>query len=192
MTTASAMQRTLPNAPAVVSIRAHKRSVRQLGHWTSARHIDVRASQSSVMLDLRSTQIEAGDIEIHLDIDHTRVKLLVPDGAIVEHDEVRRVGRCGVVDWSGTPAPEGRTIRIVGEMRRSQLRINRGGVAIVSAMLTRNYLDDLRRAFRENHVRSLRDMRRAYREGRWTTIDDPGRSVGAPCWETVRSRRQKL
>jgi hypothetical protein len=61
-------------------------------------------------------------------------------------------------------------------MRRSELRINRGGVAIVAAMLTGEYLADLRRAFRDNRVGSLRDMQDAYREGRWTTIDDPGRS----------------
>ena len=67
-------------------------------------------------------------------------------------------------------------IRLLGEMRRSELRINRGGVAIVAAMLTGEYLADLRRAFRDNRVGSLRDMQDAYREGRWTTIDDPGRS----------------
>ena len=49
-------------------------------------------------------------------------------------------------------------IRIVGEMRRSELRINRGGVAIVAAMLTGEYLEDLRRAFRDNQVGSLKDI----------------------------------
>jgi hypothetical protein len=44
-------------------------------------------------------------------------------------------------------------------------------------MLTGDYLVDLRRAFRANHVTSLADVRTAYREGRWTTIDDPGRSA---------------
>jgi hypothetical protein len=68
-------------------------------------------------------------------------------------------------------------VRIGGEMRSSELRINRGGIAIVSAMLTSEYLADLRRAFRANHVASLADVRTAYREGRWTTIDDPGRSA---------------
>jgi len=60
-------------------------------------------------------------------------------------------------------------------MRSSELRVNRGGIAIVSAMLTREYLDDLRRAFRETRAGSLEDVQRAYREGRWTTIEDPGR-----------------
>src|SRR6202011_4207368 len=108
---------------------------------------------------------------INLDIDHSMVKLLVPEGAIVDDGDLRRVGHCGLVDWSGTPAPGGRVIRLLGELRRSEVRINRGGVAIVSAMLTGEYLADLRRAFRDNRVGSLRDIQDAYREGRWTTIE---------------------
>jgi hypothetical protein len=160
-----------------VRIRAHGRQVRRLGHWTTARRFDVRTSRGSVVLDLRSTRIEAGDIRIHLDADHAMVKLLVPEDAVVDHQDVRRVGRCGLVDWSGRPAPGGRVIRIDGELRASELRVNRGGIAIVSAMLTREYLADLRQAFHANHVNSLADVREAYREGRWTTIDDPGRTA---------------
>jgi hypothetical protein len=167
-------------APSVVQdtvrIGAHARSIRRLGHWTTARRLDVRASRGSVVLDLRSPRIGPGDIEIALDVDHSMVKLLVPEDAVIDHDDVRRVGRCGFVDWSGNPAPGGRVIRLGGELRRSELRINRGGIAIVAAMLTGEYLADLRRAFRANHVTSLADVRTAYREGRWTTIDDPGRS----------------
>jgi len=160
-----------------VRIQLHGRSVRELGHWTSARSFVVRATRSSVVLDLRSPRIEPGDIQVALDVDHSMVKLLVPEDAVVDHDDVRRIGRCGFVDWSGAPAPDGRVIRIGGEMRGSELRINRGGIAIVSAMLTREYLADLKRAFRANQVTSLKDVRAAYREGRWTTIDDPGRSA---------------
>ena len=72
------------------------------------RRFDVRASRGTVLLELRSPRIPAGDIEIRLDLDHAMVKLLVPDGATLDHDDVRRVGRCGYVDWSGTPAPGGR------------------------------------------------------------------------------------
>ena len=160
-----------------VRISAHGRAHRSLGHWTTARRFDVRASGASVTLDLRSGHIEPGDIEIALDADRTMVKLLVPEDAVVDHDDVRRVGRCGLTDWGGGPQAEGRVIRLRGEMRRSELRINRGGVAIVAAMLTREYLADLERAFRANHVTSLADARTAYREGRWTTIDDPGRTA---------------
>jgi hypothetical protein len=158
-----------------VGIRAHGSSIRRLGHWTTARRFDVRASRGSVILDLRSPRIEPGDVEIALDVDRSMVKLLVPEDAVIDHDDVRRVGRCGLVDWGGGPATGGRVIRLGGEMRRSELRVNRGGIAIVSAMLTGEYLADLQQAFRANHVSSLGDVQTAYREGRWTTIDDPGR-----------------
>lgn len=175
--THTAASETPPVVGETVRISAHNRSVRKLGHWTTARRYEVRASRGSVILDLRSPRIQPGDIEISFDIDHSMVKLLVPEGAIVEHADVRRIGRCGFVDWSGGPASGGRLIRVVGEMRRAELRINRGGIAIVSAMLTREYLADLRRAFRENRISSLREVQEAYRDGRWTTIEDPGRSA---------------
>jgi hypothetical protein len=168
---------TVSETEGTVRIRAHNRAIRRMGHWTTARRFDVRASRSSVILELRSTGIEPGDIEINIDLDHSMIKLLVPEGANVDDSDLRRVGRCGLVDWSGVPANGGRVIRVVGEMRRSELRINRGGVAIVSAMLTGEYLADLQRAFRENHVRSLKDMQVAYRNGNWTTVEDPGRSA---------------
>jgi hypothetical protein len=167
---------TQPDADGTVRIQAHNRSIRRMGHWTTARRFDVRGSQGSVILELRSPRIESGEIEVNFDIDHSMVKLLVPEGAIVDDGDLRRVGRCGLVDWSGVPAPGGRVIRLLGEMRRSELRINRGGVAIVAAMLTGEYLADLRSAFRDNQIGSFKDMRDAYREGRWTTIEDPGRS----------------
>jgi hypothetical protein len=154
---------------------AHKRSVRRLGHWTTGRHIDVLASRGSVILDLRSTVIEDGDIEVSLDVDHAMVKLLVPDDAVIDDGELRRFGRCGLVDWGGSGATGGRLIRVRGEMRGSELRVNRGGIAIVSAMLTGEYLADLRRAWRDNRIGSLKDLQEAYREGRWTTVEDPGR-----------------
>lgn len=158
-----------------VSIRAHYSAVKRLGHWTTARRFDVRATRGTVLLDLRSHRIEAGDIEIHLDIDHAMVKLLVREGAIIDQDELRRVEYGKVKDWTGTGEPGGRRILLLGEMRKSEVRVHRGGVAILSAMLTREYLDDLRRAYREARITSIDDLRRAYREGRWTTVDDPGR-----------------
>lgn len=160
-----------------VPIRAHYSAVRKLGHWTRARRFDVRATRGTVLLDLRSNRIEDGDVEIHLDIDHAMVKLLVPEGATIDHDELRRVGSGKVKDWTGTGAPGERTIHLSGEMRKAEVRVHRGGVAIVSAMLTREYLADLSRAFREAGITSIDDIRRAYREGRWTTVEDPGRVI---------------
>ena len=160
-----------------VQVRAHSSGVRKLGNWTTARRFNVGASSGSVILDLRSPHIEPGEIEIQLDVDHSMVKLLVPEDSSVDHGDLRRVGRCGFVDWGGCGAEDGRVIRITGELRGSELRVNRGGIAIVSAVFTGEYLGDLRRVIAENRIRSLKDLQHAFREGRWTTIDDPGRSV---------------
>ena len=143
-----------------VRIRAHGRVTRRLGHWTSARHLDVRASRGSALIDLRSPQIAAGDIRVDLDIDHAVVRLLVPDGAVIDGDEVRRVGRGRVKDWTGTPAAGGRRIVLGGEMRRAEVRVYRGGVAILVAMGSREY---------------IADALQARRDGRFPTIDDPSR-----------------
>jgi hypothetical protein len=154
-----------------VPIRAHGAVMRRLGHWTRSRQFDVRASRGVVTLDLRSRQIPAGDIEIHLDIDHAVVRLLVPEGAVVDSDEVRRVGRGRVKDWfypaggSGGSSPRagtagGRRIVLGGEMRHGEVRLYRGGIAILAAMCSREYVTD---------------ARQARREGRLPIIDDPSR-----------------
>ncbi len=159
-TAAQATTAADPAAEETARIRAHYRVVKKLGHWTTARSLDVRASRGSVLLDLRSPRIAAGDIEIQLDIDHAMVKLLVPNGAIVDDGEARRVGRGRVKDWTGTGAPGGRRILLRGELRNAEVRVHRGGIAILSAMCSREY---------------LADARRARREGRLPMIDDPAR-----------------
>jgi hypothetical protein len=141
-------------------VRAHGRTVKRLGHWTNERQFDVRASRGIVVLDLRSPGIADGDLEISLDIDHAVVKLLVPDGAVIDDADTRRIGRCRVKDWTGIAAPGGRRIVLTGEMRSAEVRVHRSGIAILSAMCSREY---------------LADARQARREGRYPTIDDPSR-----------------
>jgi hypothetical protein len=141
-------------------VRAHSAVTRRLGHWTSARHLDVRASRGAVLLDLRSPRIPAGDIRVDLDLDHAVVRLLVPEDAVIDGDDVRRVGRGRVKDWTGTAAPGGRRIVLAGEMRSAEVRVYRGGVAILAAMCSREY---------------IADALQARREGRFPTIDDPAR-----------------
>jgi hypothetical protein len=140
-----------PTDTETVQIRAHHRVVKNLGDWTTARRFDVRSSGGLVVLDLLLPEIEPGEIEIALDIDHTTVKLLVPDGAVIDDDDLRRVGRGRVKDWTGTPAPDGRRIKLVGEMRSSEVRVHRGGVAILSLLPTR-HRDQVRRARREGRL----------------------------------------
>lgn len=134
------------------NIRAHNDSIRRSGPWTTARRFDVRASSSSVLLDLLLPEIAEGEIEIAVDLNRSTLKLLVPDGAIVDADDLRRVGRGRVKDWTGTPAPDGRRIRIIGEMRDSEVRINRGGVAILQSMLSREGRTHVREAHRQGRL----------------------------------------
>src|SRR5262245_49469377 len=115
-----------------VQIRAHQRVVKNLGDWTTARRFDVRASRGVVVLDLLLPDLEPGEIEVALDIDHGTVKLLVPDGAVIDDDDLRRVGRCSIKDRTGTASPDGRRIKLVGEMRSAEVRVHRGGVALLS------------------------------------------------------------
>jgi len=134
------------------NIRAHNDSIRRTGPWTTSRRFDVRASSSSVVLDLLLPEIEDGDIEIALDLNRSALNLLVPDGAIVDSDDLRRVGRGRVKDWTGTAAPGGRRIRLLGEMRDSEVRVNRGGVAILQTMLSRDGRRHVRDAHREGRL----------------------------------------
>jgi hypothetical protein len=42
-----------------------------------------------------------------------------------------------VKDWTGSAAPNGRVIRLVGEIRSGEVRVHRGGVAILSLLASR-------------------------------------------------------
>jgi hypothetical protein len=133
-------------------IRAHHRSIRRMGAWTTARHFDIRASRGSVVLDLLLAELEPGEITVELDIDHSTVILLVPDGTNVEDDDLRRVGRGRVTDWTGVGSPDGRTLRLTGELRSSEIRIHRGGIAILRLLLNRDTRNQLRRAHAEGRI----------------------------------------
>jgi hypothetical protein len=133
-------------------IRAHHRSIRKLGAWTTARRFDIRASRGSVLLDLLLPELEPGGITVELDIDHSTVILLVPDGTNVDADELRRVGRGRVKDWTGVGSPDGPTLRLTGEMRNAEIRIHRGGIAILRLLLSRDTRNELRLAHTHGRI----------------------------------------
>jgi hypothetical protein len=144
-----------PTESQTVEIRAHQRVVKKLGDWTTARRFDVRASQGIVVLDLLMPGLEPGEVEVALDIDHATVKLLVPKGARIDDDQLRRVGRCSLKDRTGTASSDGRQIKLVGEIRSAEVRVHRGGVALLSLLTskeTRRQVRDAHRAGRLNDV----------------------------------------
>jgi hypothetical protein len=133
-------------------IRAHRRCVRKLGTWTHARHFDIRANRGSVVVDLLLPEIEQGEIAVDFDIERATVVLLVPEGARIDDDELRRIGRGRVKDWTGAASPNGRPIKLVGEMRDAEVRIHRGGIAILRLLLSPTHRAQVRQAHREGRI----------------------------------------
>jgi hypothetical protein len=145
-----------------VRIPANHAVTKRLGNWTTARRFQVRAHRGSAVLDLRSPQIPAGDIEVEADIDHAMLKLLVADDAMLDDWDLRRTGRSQVKDAEGPDTSGGRRIVVTGQLRSGEIRVRRGGIAMLSAMFSRAYWDDLRRA---------------HKEGGFPTVDDPARTA---------------
>jgi hypothetical protein len=135
---------------------------KRLGNWTTARRFQVRARRGATVIDLRSPRIATGDIELDLDIDHGLVKLLLPTDATVDQWGLRWTGSGKVKDGEGGLARGGRHVRLTGRIASGEVRIHRGGMALLSAMFSRAYLEDLKRV---------------HREGGTPTVDDPTRTA---------------
>ena len=133
---------------------------KRLGRWTSASHFDVRARSGVLVLDLRSPEIE-GDVEVRLDLHRSTVKLLLAEGDQVDHWDLGWAGHGQVKDDQRPAGPNERRIHLAGEANNSEIRVHRGGIAILSAMFSRAYVQDLRQA-RKN--------------GGYPTVDDPTRA----------------
>ena len=150
-------------SPAATQIRADHDTVKRLGTWTTDRQFDVRARRSTVVLDLRSPLLAEGDLELAVDLDHAVLKLLLPSDAVLDRWGLRWTGRGRVKDAEGPAADAvtgGRRVSLTGHVDHGEIRVHRVGMAILSAMVSRAYLDDLRRA---------------HRTGTMPTVDDPTR-----------------
>ena len=145
-----------------VRVAANYEVTKRLGNWTTAREFQVRACRGHAVLDLRSPGIDAGEIRIDVELDHAMLKLLVPDGAVIDDWDLQRLGRGRVKDAEGRNAADGRRIVRTGQLRHGEVRVHRGGIAQLSAMFSREYLTDLRRA---------------HAEGGFPTVDDPARTA---------------
>ena len=140
-----------------VRIAANHAVTKRLGHWTTGRQFQVHAHHGVAVLDLRSPQIPGGDIEIEAELDHATLKLLVADDATVDDWDLRRTGRGRVKDATGPQRPAGRRILVSGELRDSEIRVQRSGIAVLSAICSREFLADARRARREGRQPSVAD-----------------------------------
>jgi hypothetical protein len=141
--------------------------VKHLGNWTDAGRFEVRARRGAAVLDLRSPDLP-DDIEIHLDMDRALVKLLVDDDTDVDHWDLGWTARGKVKDSrpaataTATDKAPRRRIKLSGSAANSEVRVHRGGIAQLSAMFSRAYVQDVRRAHRTGGVPTIDDPRRGH------------------------------
>jgi hypothetical protein len=139
---------------------------KRLGRWTSASQFDVRVRSGVLVLDLRSPEV-TGDVEVRLGLYRSTVKLLLAEDDQVDHWELDWTSRGQVKDDQRPAAPGAgngqRRIRLSGHAENSEVRVHRGGMAALSAMFSRAYVQDLLQA-RKN--------------GGYPTVDAPTRPAG--------------
>jgi hypothetical protein len=145
-----------------VQVLADHSAQKRLGDWTTARAFQVHARHAQVTVDLRSPRIPDGDVELDLDLDHATLTLLVAEDAVIDHWALAWTGRGQVKQTYHNPAGGGRRIRLTGQVRHGEVRVQSGGIARLSAITSREY---------------LADARHAHAEGGTPTLDDPARGT---------------
>lgn len=81
------------------------------------------------------------------------------EDAVIDQWDLAWAGRGKVKQtYHHNPAGAGRRIRLTGRVRTGEVRVASGGIARLSAMASREY---------------LADARRAHAEGGMPTVDDP-------------------
>jgi hypothetical protein len=135
---------------------------KRLGRWTSASQFDVRVRSGVLVLDLRSPEV-TGDLEVRLDLRRSTVKLLLAEGDQVDHWGLGWSGRGRVKDDQRPAEPGARRVRLSGHAENSEVRVHRGGMAALSAMFSRAYVQDLRQAARTAANPTVDDPTRAAR-----------------------------
>ena len=138
-------------------------SEKRLGNWTTARAFEIRSRHGRAVIDLRSPHIPAGDIQVDLDLDRSAVTLLVTEDTVIDQWNLAWTGRGKVKQTFHHPAVvPGRKIRLTGRIRHGEVRVHSGGIAQLSAICSREF---------------LADARRAHADGRLITLDDPSRGA---------------
>ncbi|APB01380.1 hypothetical protein [Nocardia seriolae] len=147
-----------------VKIHTDHATEKHLGDWTHASSFEVKARYGSVVIDLRSPWIEGEqEIVVHADLDHAMVKLLVPEDAVIDYSELEWTGRGKVKDTSRPQHAAGRVIRLTGSSAKSEFRIHRGGIAVLSALFSREFFEDAKQARKQGRTPTLIDPANAPR-----------------------------
>jgi len=157
----STMTARTATSPEAERVHVDHAVAKRLGRWTSASQFDARVRYGVLVLDLRSPDV-TGDVDIHLDLQRCTLKLLLAEGDRVDHLDLGWTGRGQVKDDQHPAGPGGRVVRLAGHADASEIRVRHGGMAALSAMFSRAFVQDLRQA-RKN--------------GGYPTVDDPTRAA---------------
>jgi hypothetical protein len=161
MNTQLAATTTTPTTP--VQLHADHANRKLLGPWTTSAAFEIRARRSRMVIDLRSPQIPAGDIDLNLTLDHTALTLLLAPDMVIDEWDLAFDGRGKVKQAFHQPAPGAtRRVRLAGSICSGEVRVHSGGTAQLTAMCSRAY---------------LADARRAHAAGSVPTLDDPARTA---------------
>ncbi|RMI34023.1 hypothetical protein [Nocardia stercoris] len=133
-------------------------TTKRLGHWTDATRFDISARYGSAVVDLRSPEIAGSDdIVVEVAIDHGMIKLLVPDDAVIDQTGLTWTGRGRVKDMARPKDAAGRVVRLTGTVASGEIRVHRAGIAVLSALFSREFFEDAKRARREGRTPTVAD-----------------------------------
>lgn len=100
----------------------------RLGLWEVPAKVEMELQHSSSTLDFRNSPVPADGVTIVVSARHSSIKILVPDNARVEYDEVDTQhssfgdrGARAVSTWDGP------VFRVVGQMQHSSVKVKRPG-----------------------------------------------------------------
>src|SRR6266545_4296545 len=77
--------------------------------------------------------------------------------AVLDDWDLRRIGRGRVKDGQAPKVAGNRRVVVTGRLRHSEIRVRRGGMAVLVAMCSREFLADLREARRQNRTPTVAD-----------------------------------
>jgi hypothetical protein len=112
-------------APEVTRLAVSHGHLERVGGWRLPRRLEVELGFASGYLDLRTSPMPSGGMEVAVQAFRSKLVLVVPADAVVDTDEVGRhrgkIVRRGGADAGGG----GPVVRITGDLRRSKLFVKR-------------------------------------------------------------------